>query len=99
VPVQGVSYRVELVIDSEKVQFKALERGGGEPLPPPLRTVTISHLEGGAVQAAEYARDALGVGAEIAGPAVIREGLSTTLVCPRQLARVGNFGEIVIERA
>jgi N-methylhydantoinase A len=99
VPVQGVSYRVELVIDSEKVEFRALESDGRQPLPPPLRTVSIRYLEGDALEAAEYARDSLGVGAEIAGPAVIREGLSTTLVCPRQIARVGSFGEIVIERA
>ena len=31
------------------------------------------------------------------GPAIIREALSTTLVCPGQTAEVGPFGEIVIE--
>jgi hypothetical protein len=30
---------------------------------------------------------------------VIREPLSTTLVCPGQVAQVGRFGEIVIEPA
>jgi N-methylhydantoinase A len=59
----------------------------------------IRHLEGERLDAAEYARDSLPIGASFEGPAVIREGLSTTLVCPRQLARVGRFGEIVIERA
>jgi hypothetical protein len=29
---------------------------------------------------------------------VIRESLSTTLVCPGQVARVGRLGELVIER-
>jgi len=98
VPVQGVSYRVELVIPSEKVQFSARE-GGGEPLPPPRRTLEIRYLESETVQAPEYARDSLPIGAKIEGPAVIREGLSTTLLCPHQLATVGRFGEIVIERA
>ncbi len=98
VPVQGVSYRVELVIGSEKVEFTAQEPSG-EPMPPPRRSVQIRHLEGEHVDAAEYTRDTLPIGATFEGPAVIREGLSTTLVCPRQLARVGRFGEIVIEPA
>ena len=98
VPVQGVSYRVELVIASEKVEFTAQEPPG-EPMPPPRRTLQIRHLEGERVEAAEYTRDSLPIGASFEGPAVIREGLATTLVCPRQLARVGRFGEIVIERA
>jgi N-methylhydantoinase A len=96
--VQGVSYRVELVIASEKVEFSARE-SSGEALPPPRRTLTIRYLEGDAVEAAEYTRDSLPIGASIAGPAVIREGLSTTLLCPGQKALIGPFGEIVIERA
>ena len=98
VPVQGVSYRVELVIPSEKVSFTAQEHDGEAAAPAPRRTIEIRHLEEAAVVAAEYAREALGVGARLRGPAVIREGLSTTLVCPGQLATVGRFGEIVIER-
>jgi len=98
VPVQGVSYRVELVIGSERVEFTDQEPTG-EPMPPPRRSVQIRHLEGEPLDAAEYTRDSLPIGASFEGPAVIREGLSTTLVCPRQLARVGRLGEIVIERA
>ncbi|HXR13345.1 MAG TPA: hydantoinase/oxoprolinase family protein [Solirubrobacteraceae bacterium] len=98
VPVQGVSYRVELVIASEKVEFTAQE-ATGEPMPPPRRSVQIRHLEGERLDAAEYTRESLPIGASFEGPAVIREGLSTTLVCPRQRASVGSFGEIVIERA
>ena len=93
-----MSYRVELVIPSEKVSFTAQEHDGEAAAPAPRRTIEIRHLEEAAVVAAEYAREALGVGARLRGPAVIREGLSTTLVCPGQLATVGRFGEIVIER-
>ena len=39
------------------------------------------------------------VGARVAGPAVIREGLSTTFVCPGQVAIVGLHGELSVERA
>jgi N-methylhydantoinase A len=97
-PVEGVSYRVELVVPSEKVEFTAQELSG-DATPSPRRTIEIRHLEGDRVDAAEYQRDALPVGASVAGPAVIREGLSTTLVCPHQVAHVGRFGELVIERA
>jgi N-methylhydantoinase A len=48
------------------------------------------------VQAGRYTREALPVGTRVRGPAVIREPLSTTLVGPGQVGRVGRFGEIVI---
>ena len=50
------------------------------------------------LEVGEYRRANLPVGARIDGPAIIREDLSTTFVCPRQVAEVGRFGEIVIEQ-
>jgi N-methylhydantoinase A len=99
VPVQGVSYRVELVVPSERISFTAGEPHDGATAPRPRRAIEIRQLEREPVQAGEYERDALPIGARVAGPAVIREGLSTTLVCPGQSAVVGTFGELVIERA
>ena len=46
----------------------------------------------------EYRRESLPIGARVTGPAIIREDLSTTLVCPRQVAEIGRCGEIVIEQ-
>ena len=40
----------------------------------------------------------LPTGSSVSGPAIIREGLSTTFVCPGQIATVGPFGELVIRR-
>ena len=37
-------------------------------------------------------------GDEIRGPAIVREALSTTYITQNQIARVGRFGEIGIER-
>jgi N-methylhydantoinase A len=96
VPVQGVSYRVELVVPSEKVELAAPAAAAGDVPPRPRRTIELRHLDGERTQAAEYVRAELGAGARITGPAVIREGLSTTLLCPRQVAQVGALGEIVI---
>ena len=49
--------------------------------------------------AREYERAELQSGDRIEGPAIIREELSTTQVCPGQVATVGEYGEIVIERS
>jgi N-methylhydantoinase A len=94
-PVEGVSYRVELLVPAEKVEYSAAGSDGDVDVEPEA-TVELRHLEEGPVQAGRYTREALPVGAIVRGPAVIREPLSTTLVCPGQRGRVGRFGEIVI---
>lgn len=96
VPVQGVSYRVELIVPAEKVEFPSHETNGAEAAP--TRTVEIRYFQADPLEAVEYQREALGAGARIEGPAVIREGLSTTFVCPHQVALVGRLGELSIER-
>jgi N-methylhydantoinase A len=98
VPVQGVSYRVELIVPSEKVEFAAQEPAADTSVAP-KRTIEIRYYEDEPLEAGEYDRDALPVGARVAGPAVIREGLSTTFVCPGQVAIVGRHGELSVERA
>lgn len=96
-PVQGVTWRVQLVVESMKLQWPRIEPQRGAPVPVGRRT--LHHLADGPVEAALYAREALGQGARIAGPAVIHEALATILVAPGQSATVGAFGEISIERA
>ena len=96
IPVQGVSYRVELRVPSDKVEF--VERGGGGKAPP-ARTIELRHFADEPLEATEYDRAALPAGARIAGPAVIREGLATTFVVPGQTAEVGRLGELSIEAA
>jgi N-methylhydantoinase A len=96
IPVQGVSYRVELVVPAEKVEYRA-QASGQDVEPEPDRLLELRHVAEGSVQAGEFARGRLTAGARIAGPAVIREALSTTLVCPGQTALVGPFGELSIE--
>jgi N-methylhydantoinase A/oxoprolinase/acetone carboxylase beta subunit len=91
-----VSYRVELRVPSEKVEFAERETGGKAV---PTRSVELRHFGDGPLEAAEYERDALPAGARIVGPAVIREGLATTLVVPGQAAEVGRLGELRIEAA
>jgi N-methylhydantoinase A len=95
-PVQGVTYRVQLVVPAQKVEWKA--QSVGEPRrPQPSRTVELRHLAAEPLEAAEYDRDNLAAGSGLHGPAIIREPLATTFVCPGQVATVGALGEIVIE--
>jgi N-methylhydantoinase A len=95
-PVQGVTYRVELVVEADKVEYVAADPGGEAP--PPTRTVELRHYADEPLQAGEYTRSELPTGSSVEGPAIIREGLSTTFVCPGQVATVGSFGELIIRR-
>jgi N-methylhydantoinase A len=95
-PVQGVTYRVQLVVPADKVEY--VGRDGGPAVIKPSRTIELHHFAGGVLEADEYRRETLPPGTRVAGPAVIREALSTTLVFPGQIAQIGRFGEIVIEQ-
>jgi N-methylhydantoinase A len=100
VPVQGVTYRVQLVVPVDKVAYDALspDAGEGPPGEPrPTRMLTLRYLEAEPFDAPEYQRETLAQGMRLSGPAIIREGLSTTFLWPGQLAQVGRLGEISIE--
>ena len=105
VPVQGVTYRVQLVVPVDKVEYDGLRSGGSgaavtpaQAQPPdPQRTLKLRYLEDELLDAPEYEREALAPGMRLAGPAIIREGLSTTFLCAGQRAEVGRLGEISIE--
>jgi N-methylhydantoinase A len=98
VPVEGVTYRVQIVVPSEKFEYVA-QPPADDTSVTPERVIELRHYTVDVLQAAEYNRESLPVGAEVAGPAVIREPLSTVFVCPGQVARVGVYGELSIERA
>jgi N-methylhydantoinase A len=97
-PVQGVTYRVQVILPIDKVSYPELsKRDGGSP--ERTGTVTLRYLgDGDELEAGEYERTDLKWGDEILGPAIIREDLSTTFVGANQRATVGRYGEIVIEK-
>ena len=101
VPVQGVTYRVQLVVPVDKVRYDRLAGGSNGEVSPadprPTRTLTLHYLENEPFEAPEYEREALAPGMHLAGPAIIREALSTTFVLAGQRAEVGRLGEISIE--
>ena len=44
VPVQGVTYRVQLVVPADKVEHVARDGAGGDATPAPARTIELRHL-------------------------------------------------------
>jgi N-methylhydantoinase A len=101
VPVQGVTYRVELMAPVDKLQYEHLQSSGNgavsPPDPRPTRTLKVHYLEPEPFDAPEYERASLAPGMQLVGPAIIREPLSTTFLLAGQRAEVGRLGEISIE--
>ena len=97
IPVQAVTWRVQLIVPTEKLAWRGIAAARGVPTPVGQRV--LRHLAPGEITAPVYARAGLGAGAVLSGPALIVEPLATTLVLPRQQATIGTVGEIVITEA
>ena len=97
IPVQGVTYRLSAIVDTDKVTYEELpQRTSGS-----LKSIGSSVLRyvGDAEELAQiYQRDDLLAGDQIQGPAIVREALSTTYITQNQVGSVGRFGEITIQR-
>jgi len=98
IPVQGVTFRVQVVVPIDKVSFGEVESGPGEDAQPE-RSIVLRHLPGGEQTAGEHQREALRCGDRVVGPAIVREPLSTTHITAGQVATVGRYGELVVERS
>ena len=94
IPVQAVTWRVQMIVPTEKLTWRPLPTATGKPVP--IGERVLRHLAPGDIPAPVYPRAALGAGATVAGPALIVEPLATTLVLPGQRAQIGAVGEIVI---
>ena len=99
IPVQGVSYRVQVIVPVDKFEYRRLERPDDPPAPTPIGHRRLLQLAPVPLDAAIYQRETLSPGSVVAGPAIIQEALCTTLVGPGQQATVGDFGELYIEKA
>jgi N-methylhydantoinase A len=94
IPVEAVAFRVQLVLPAAKVVYPELPSAPGPA--EPSGVAVLEHLYERPTEAPEYRRDALGADAEVEGPAVIREPMSTTFVPSGRTAVVGAHGEITI---
>jgi N-methylhydantoinase A len=95
-PVQGVTYRVDAQVPADKVVYPELPRRTDGSGPVPTRALTLRYLSESDQDAHEYARVDLRQGDRIAGPAIIREPMSTTFVLAGQTVEVGRVGELRI---
>lgn len=97
IPVQGVTYRLSAVVQTDKVGYPTLPERRDAPLRP-IGTSVLRFVADAEELAQIYARDDLRAGDEIKGPAIVREALSTTYITQNQVGRVGSRGEIDIRR-
>ncbi|WP_308284449.1 hydantoinase/oxoprolinase family protein [Pseudonocardia oceani] len=95
-PVEAVTFRVQAVVRTDKLTFEPLATRAATGGAPATSTTTVRHIYGDDVTATVVERSDLLSGDEIAGPAIVREAMSTTVVPPGRTVRVGRFGELVI---
>jgi N-methylhydantoinase A len=94
-PVEGVAYRVQLVVPTDKVTFDILPERAGAPLQP-RGSADLAHLYPEGATASCYERDDLLAGDVLLGPAIVWETNSTTFVPKDRRATVGSYGELVV---
>ncbi|ETI69002.1 hydantoinase/oxoprolinase family protein [Neobacillus vireti] len=96
-PVVGVTFRLQIVVPTDKVSYPEIPKRIGKKLIP-IDIVELQYISDSPIHANVFQRDDLYNGDIIVGPAIIREALSTTFIERSQSAKVGQFGEITITR-
>ena len=94
-PAQFVTVRVEARGLVPKPPFPEIERSTSAPEPESARNVHLASA-GGRVDVPVYQRELLRAGQHFAGPAVVEQMDSTTLVLDGQLVDVDPFGNLLI---
>ncbi|MFK7956551.1 MAG: hydantoinase/oxoprolinase family protein [Lysobacterales bacterium] len=90
-----VNLRAVVQGESAEVHAMTLEDGGADPSEAVIGKETI-HVDGSDTEAQIYDRSKLKAGNEIAGPAIVMEMDSTTLILPGHTGRVDKVGMILI---
>ena len=92
-----VSFRVAAVGRLAKPALPRLQEAKSPDATP--TTARRVYFNGQFVECPVYARDDFGLGSTVAGPAVIEENGSTTIVPPGWTARTVSHGELMMERS
>jgi N-methylhydantoinase A len=95
-PVEVVSYRVSGVGLVPRVDLPSYEPAGGTPQDA-YRGERPVRFDGQDVSCPVYQREQLDVGLTLAGPAIIEQLDSTTVVNPGQVARIDEWKNIIIK--
>ena len=84
-----------MVGETAKLSQQEIASGTGDPKPRGERRL---FRKGAWLTASVYARDALGAGDRIEGPAIIEQEDTTTILLPGWLARADAVGNLLLER-
>ena len=98
IPAKIVNLRTAAIGRRPRFDLAALAPGDDASLALARRGTRPVWFDGGWHDTAIYARLALPVGAEIAGPAILEQPDATTVVDPGLVARVDGFGNVIVER-
>jgi N-methylhydantoinase A len=98
-PAEIVSLRATVTGAMKKPRLERISRGGRSPISSAHRGKRKVHFTelGKAVATPTYARENLSAGNLIAGPALVEEHASTTVLLPGDRLQVDAFGNLVIE--
>jgi N-methylhydantoinase A len=94
-PAEIVSLHASVIGILEKPEIARTPAKPGTPLKPSWRAVYFPEAKR-FLETAVHQRDALPRGAKVAGPALIEEHASTTVVFPGDQLEVGEFGDLII---
>jgi N-methylhydantoinase A len=94
--IEIVNFSATVVSVTPKPVFRELEAAVSDPKPVDTRPV---HFVEGRRPAPVFRRDTLRAGHRIAGPAIVEETASVTVLNPGHVLTVDRFGNLVIERA
>ena len=90
-----VNLRAVVLSGEAKVDAEHIDPGGADPSDAQQGTTTV-YVDGADATATLYERTALRAGNRIAGPAIVTEMDSTTLILPGHTGEVDRFGNIMI---
>ena len=93
--IEIVNFSATVVSTTPKPVFREIERASGDPKPVERRSVVYVD---GRHEAPVFRRDALRAGHKIAGPAIIEEAASVTVLNSGQVIDVDRFGNLAISR-
>jgi N-methylhydantoinase A len=97
-PVEIVSYRVRGIGKVPPVEMPRFSRTG-MTLADALRETRRVRFDGETIDCAVYQREKLGVGLQVAGPAVLDQLDCTTVICPGQVAWVDEWKNLIVTQA
>jgi N-methylhydantoinase A len=99
-PVELVSYRLRVRVPVPKYEAREEKPPATpQPITAAVKGKRTVHLDGNrSVEATTYERDRLGVGARIAGPAIVEQFDATTVIPAGWTARVDGLRNLVLEK-